>query len=194
MRSRTYATLTLIVTWACPASALQLRFRPSFMRTGTMNKWMAAAGMLFMASAACAQVYECIDAKGRKEYAQVCSAGTVKETRIKERPLGNATAIDAAPQAGAPQPKSLAEQEAEFRKRHIERQEAEAKALREREEASANQANCASARAELKFLQDGRRFARADPVTGERVYVDEDYRASAIVKAQEAVTSWCDSK
>ena len=73
--------------------------------------------VLLAAGATTAQVLECVDAKGKKEYAQTCPPGTVKETKLmKSRP-------GAAPGTAA---KSLAEREAGFRKRTKERQDAEA--------------------------------------------------------------------
>jgi hypothetical protein len=65
-----------------------------------------------LATVAAAQIYECTNAKGGKEYAQSCPPGTVKQRQVVE---GGAAGAPAA--GGAAGPKAIDQQEIEFRKR-----------------------------------------------------------------------------
>ncbi len=138
--------------------------------------------MLLAAGATAGQVLECVDAKGKKEYAQTCPPGTVKESKLMKS--------SAAANSGAAA-KSLAEREAGFRKRTMERQEADAKAEKEKANAKTAERNCTDARSQLKQLQDGQRISRIDPKTGERSFLTDQERPAEIANAQKAVASWC---
>jgi len=85
---------------------------------------------MLLAGQATAQILECVDAKGKKEYAQICPPGTVKATKL----MKGGGAASGAGTAPVPAAKSLAERDAEFRKRNLERQETEAKAEKEKAE------------------------------------------------------------
>ena len=147
-----------------------------------MKRLLIGCAAILAAGAAAGQVLECVDAKGKKEYAQICPPGTVQETKLmKSSPPGG-------PGAAA---KSQAEREAGFRKRNMERQEAEAKAEKEKADSKIAERNCNDARSQLKLLQDGLRIARTDPNTGERSYLTDDERPAEIANAQKAVASWC---
>lgn len=151
-----------------------------------MKRLLIGCAAILAAGAAAGQVLECVDAKGKKEYAQTCPPGTVKETKLMKSSAG-------ATSAGAPgtAAKSLAEREAGFRKRAMERQEADAKAEKEKAEAKIAARNCTDARAQLKQLQDGQRIARIDPNTGERSYLADAERPAEIANARKAIASWC---
>jgi len=147
-----------------------------------MKRLLMGCAALLAAGTAAGQVLECVDAKGNKEYAQTCPPGTVKETKLMKSSAG------AAPGAAA---KSLAEREAGFRKRTMERQEADAKAEKEKADAKITERNCIDARSQLRQLQDGQRIVRIDPNTGERSYLTDDERPAEIENARKAVASWC---
>lgn len=147
-----------------------------------MKRLLIGCAAILAAGAAVGQVLECVDAKGKKEYAQTCPPGTVKESKLMKSSPG------APPPAAA---KSLAEREAGFRKRTMERQEAEGKAEKEKADSKIAQRNCNDARAQLRALQDGQRIARTDPKTGERSYLTDDERPAEIANAQKTVASWC---
>ncbi len=151
-----------------------------------MKRLLIGCAAILAAGAAAGQVLECVDAKGKKEYAQICPPGTVKETRLMKSSPGAAGAG-----ASGAAAKSLAEREAGFRKRTMERQEAAAKAEKEKAESKVTERNCTDARAQLKQLQDGQRIARIDPNTGERSYLSDQERPAEIANAQKAVDSWC---
>lgn len=148
-----------------------------------MKRLLIGCAAILAAGAAAGQVLECVDAKGKKEYAQTCPPGTVKENKMMKSSAGGG-----APGAAA---KSLAEREAGFRKRTMERQEADAKAAKEQAESKIAGRNCTDARAQLKQLQDGQRIARTDPNTGERSFLTDAERPSEIANARKAVASWC---
>ncbi len=146
-----------------------------------MKRLLIGCAAVLAAGAAAGQVLECVDAKGKKEYAQTCPPGTVKETKLMKSSAG----------ASGTAAKSLAEREAGFRKRTMERQEADAKAEKEKAETKIAERNCTDARAQLKQLQDGQRIARIDPNTGERSYLTDAERPAEIANARKAVAGWC---
>ena len=151
-----------------------------------MKRLFIGCAAVLAAGAATGQVLECVDAKGKKEYAQTCPPGTVKETKLMKSSAGAASAG-----ASGTAAKSLAEREAGFRKRARKRQEADAKAEKEKAEAKIAERNCTDARAQLKQLQDGQRIARIDPNSGERSYLTDAERPAEIANARKAIASWC---
>ena len=153
-----------------------------------MKRLLTGCAALLWAGAAAGQILECVDAKGNKEYAQTCPPGTVKETKLMKSGGG-------APSAGtAPAGKSLVERDTEFKKRSLERQEAEAKAAKEKTESQEADRNCNDARSQLGALQGGQRITRTDPKTGERTFLEDADRPAEIANAQKAVDSWCKKK
>jgi len=144
--------------------------------------------LMLLAGAAAGQIMECVDAKGNKEYAQTCPPGTVKETKLMKSGAG---AASSGAGSAAPAGKSLAEREAEFKKRNLERQEAEAKAAKQQAESKDSERACNDARAQLRSLQEGQRIARVDPNTGERSFLEDKDRPGEIANAQKAVDNWC---
>lgn len=153
-----------------------------------MKRLLTGCVAMLVAGAAAGQILECVDAKGSKEYAQTCPPGTVKETKLMKGSTGASS-----PRTGTPAPaaKSLAERDAEFRKRNMERQEAEAKGEKAKAESRDAERYCNNSRAHLKALQEGHRIARVDPNTGDRSFLSDENRAAEIANAQKAVDSWC---
>jgi hypothetical protein len=141
-----------------------------------------AAALLTVAAAAQAQVFECIDARGAREFAQICPAGTVRQRQLSRGDEPPAAASDA---------KSTAQQDAEFRKRLQERQDAEAKAAETRGKSEEAERNCTQARTQLKALLEGQRMIRVDPDTGERSNLGDDERAADAARQQKLVEQWC---
>jgi hypothetical protein len=154
-----------------------------------MMRFILACTALLAGNLASAQIFECTDANGNKEFAQVCPPGTAQQKQIGDA----ATPSSAAPASNAPPTKSLAEQEAEFRKRALEKKEAEAKAAKDQEDAKTAESNCADARAQLQALQNGDRMSKPGP-NGERTYLEDADRPAEIEKAQKSVDSWCNKK
>ncbi len=153
-----------------------------------MKRLMTAIAVLLIAPGAFGQIVECIDAKGAKTLAQFCPPGTVKE--IKRGGGATGAGGSAAPAAGTA-PKSVAEQDTAFKKRSLERQEAEAKGEKERNESKNAERNCNDARAQLKQLQEGMRIPKIDPNSGERSYLEDKDRPGEIANAQKSADNWC---
>jgi hypothetical protein len=142
-----------------------------------------------VANAASAQVFECVDAKGAREYAQFCRPGTVQQRQIlKESESGAGASRDA-----RSAPKSLEVQDVEYRKRLLERQEAETKAAQDKQQAEEAESQCAAARNQIKALEDGQRMTRIDPESGERLNFGDDERAMEIERQRQAMAAWCKS-
>jgi hypothetical protein len=156
-----------------------------------MRQILTGCVLLLAAGAAAGQVMECVDAKGNKSVAQFCPPGTVKENKLMK---GGAGPGPAAGSGTAAPGKTLSERDAEFKKRNLDRQDAETKAAKEKSEARDTERNCLDARAQLRALQDGQRISRTDPKTGERIVVDDNDRPTEIANAQRSVDQWCNKK
>ena len=85
----------------------------------------------------------------------------------------------------------VTEQDAAFKKRAAERQEADTKAEKERGDAKTAERNCNDARAQLKQLQEGMRISKIDPTTGDRTFLEDKDRPGETANAQKSVDSWC---
>jgi hypothetical protein len=131
------------------------------------------------------QLLKCVGKDGKVEYAAQCPTGTKElQTGIKNAP--------AAPQPGtASQQKSLAERDAEFRKRQLEGTEARQKEEAKATEKAAQSEDCERARTYVKSLQEGQRIAQVDPKTGERIFLDDANRPAEIARAQKVADSNC---
>ena len=134
-------------------------------------------------TAAPAQIFECINARGAREFAQVCPAGTVRQRQLSR------SDEPATPAAG--DGKSAAQLDVEFRKRQQERLEAEAKAAESRGKVEEAERNCTQARTQLKGLLEGQRIQRVDPDTGERSFLGDEERAAEAERQRQLVAQWC---
>lgn len=141
----------------------------------------ACAAVLSMVTPAGAQIYECTDASGAREYAQVCAASTVRQRQLR--------ADD--PPAGATDTKTVPQLDAEFRKRQGERREADEKAIDERNKREEAQRNCMAARGQLKALLEGQRMQRTDPDSGARINLGDDERAADAERQKTLIAQWC---
>jgi hypothetical protein len=156
-----------------------------------MRRMLTGCVLMLVAGAVAGQVMECIDAKGNKTIAQFCPPGTVKENKLMK---GGASAGPAGGSSTATPAKSLAERDAEFKKRALERQDAEKKSEKEQSDAKDTERACLDARAQLRALQEGQRISRADPKTGERIVLEDKDRPGEIAAAQKAADQWCNKK
>jgi hypothetical protein len=131
------------------------------------------------------QLLKCIGAGGKVEYATQCPAGTKEQaTGIKNAPGGPTTST-------ASKPKSLAEQEADFKKRRSDQVEAQGKEQKETAEKAQRQRACDDAKNYLAGLESGARIARTDPKTGERVFLEDAARAREANVARQSVQANC---
>lgn len=142
--------------------------------------------VLLLSATAHGQMLKCTGKDGKIEYAAQCPPGTKQEaTGIKSTPSPTPAASSAAPQ------KSLAEQNAEFKKRATEKQEAQAKEEKKAAQDTQRERACQDAQAYLKNLQAGNRIAKIDPKTGERVYLEDAGYATETASAQRSVDANC---
>jgi hypothetical protein len=160
---------------------------PSFVhacKRSTKPLATAIAGLVVLLAApmAAAQVHKCLDKSGKVvEYAAECPPGT----RAEETGIRNAPASPPSSQ------KSLAERDAEFRKRQLEQKEAAENSAKKSAEVQARKEACESSQAYLKNLQAGQRIRKTDPRTGETSFLaDADY-PKEIASAQKAVAANC---
>ena len=116
--------------------------------------------VLLIAFDADAQMYKCVDERGKIQYTDKPQAGCT-EAPIKPSP----------PLSGAVRPRQqdLGADEAGFKRRQLER---EAKDAGERR---ALEQRCARLQQEQRYLSSGRRISRLDS-KGERVYMDDAAR------------------
>lgn len=141
--------------------------------------------ILLLPTAAHAQLLKCTSKDGKVEYASQCPPGTrAQDTGIKSAPA-------AAPSGSAGPQKSIAERDAEFRKRQMEKQEAEAKQAKKGAFEAQQQRACDDARAYLKSLEDRNRVVRTDPKTGERIYLEEADYVSEVAAARRSIQENC---
>jgi hypothetical protein len=176
--------------------------------------WLIA-GLLAFALPSDAALYKWVDAEGNVHYSDQpppAGAGEAKTMeaprapragRTKSAPNADAGSGEAAGQAGAREaaapagqavkpgtPKSIAEQEMEFRKRRLEAAEAEAKAQKDAQEAAEKKRSCEQAQRRVAAFERGGRITRYD-ASGEQVFLNDDEIGRELVDARRAADSWC---
>jgi hypothetical protein len=132
---------------------------------------LAAILLVAIAAPAQAQMYKCTNERGVVQYTDKPSAGC-KEVDIRPSP----------PISGALQSPSedFARQEAEFRKRQIDREASEL------EERKSQLDRCARMRRELALLNTSRRVVRIDE-RGEREFMDDSVRDQKVADLQREI-------
>jgi hypothetical protein len=161
-------------------------------------KTISALLMLVFAAAAHGQINKCVDKSGKViSYGNECPAGTTAaDTGIRPTP-GSGAPGSGAPASSTKAPaapnakKSLAEQNADFKKREADRQELLAQEQKKAGEDALRIRACEDSRAYLKSLQAGNRITRTDPKTGERIVLEDAGYPKEIAAAQQSVTANC---
>lgn len=152
-------------------------------------KFIIAMVMMMAPLAVHAQMLKCISKDGKVEYAAQCPTGTKEQqTGIKSTPAAPVASDKASDKS---KPKSMAEQETDFKKRQVEQAEAEGKQQKEAAEAAQRKRACEEARSYLAGLESGARITRNDPKTGERVFLEDAARAQEVQRAQQSVQANC---
>jgi len=132
------------------------------------------------------QLLKCVGKDGKVEYATQCPAGTKEQmTGIKSAPSGPSST------GAASKPKSLAEQDADFKKRRSEQSDTQAKQEKEAAEKGQRQRACDDARNYLVALESGQRVTRTDPKTGERIFLEDAARTQEMNVARQSVQNNC---
>jgi len=108
------------------------------------------------------------------------------------RVVAPAAPVPQPPQASRPgnAPKTLAEQDADFRKRQADQQKAEEKQAQDEAQEAQRTEACNQARNYLNTLQSGARLMRPD-ANGERNFLDDEQRSAEIQKTQENIEKNC---
>jgi hypothetical protein len=146
-----------------------------------------------LAGAVLAQQYRWVDKDGRVQYGDSPPPG-VKATRLGGAPAPAAPAAPAAAgsdaKTGAKAPPTPAEQDAAYRKRQQDAQKESEKSAQADRDKAQNKENCARSQEYLRSLEAGMRIAITDR-SGERVYLDDEQRASETAKARQMVQQSC---
>ncbi|MDR3352932.1 MAG: DUF4124 domain-containing protein [Zoogloeaceae bacterium] len=133
-----------------------------------------------------AEVYKWKDGKGNTVISDTPQPGSGQPLP----PTGDAGAPTAVPAAGANQPKSLADQELEFRKRLQEKQAAESKAEKEKLAATEKRERCERAKKAQATLQSSRSLRTLDG-DGTRIRYDAAQRQKELESARRIVEQSC---
>lgn len=180
------------------------------LRKSPYRVWTPLAVAAFVAVASCpaAAQWAWKDDNGRTVYSDRPPPASVNTDRIVRQPPNKQTVLppsvsgaDSAPRptadakatapAAAPAaPKSLAEQEMEFRKRQQERADAEKKAQDEQTKLAAKAADCERAKGYLRAVEGGERITRTD-AAGNREYLDDAQRAAEAERTRKLVQATC---
>ena len=145
-----------------------------------MRRAFLLAGLVLAGAVQAAPVYKCVDAKGVTQYSEKPVPGC-RGTEVDIQPLP--------PPSGAerPEARDLAEQERGFRRRQIEREEAEKKAAAEMQQRAKR---CQQVQSELARYTNSRRVVQTD-AKGERSFMPDDERDRRIASLQADVAKNC---
>ncbi len=139
--------------------------------------------LLLASACASAQVYECIDANGKKSYAQECPANTAKAKEMHPDVINPGTPVSS--------PAKLKALEDAYAKQRAAASAKAAEQDQKAEDAHANAQTCADAKARLEALQSGKQTKRVDPLTGDHVPYDDATRQSQIASLNQEIADNC---
>jgi hypothetical protein len=145
------------------------------------------AGALLLCAGLAQAQYAWINANGNREYSDRPPPPSTPRSKILKAPHGSPLLLEAdaalADEARQPEkkkgPPTLAERDADFRKRQKERGEQEQKSGEEAQRKQAVAENCASARQYKAQLESGIRIADTT-AQGERAYISDEERAKRL--------------
>lgn len=147
-------------------------------RTHFPQLLVSALALFTLAGSASAQ-HVWLDEKGVKQYSDMPPPPSVPASRILSRPGSQAPAPQAEVKADASTPRSpemtLAERDADFRKRRAEQEEKEKKAAAEAKLAAEKAKSCERARNHYQTLASGQRVVRADQ-NGKQSFLSDEQR------------------
>ena len=148
---------------------------------------VASAAALFLANPAFA-ICKWKDANGRTQYADQPPPGVQCNESIKVQPP--AAASSSRNEGAAAAPLNPQEKEMEFRKRRLEREEADKKFELDRALTEAKKTNCENARNRFNGLQGGGRVVRFD-ANGQRFFLSDEEVEVEIAQARKQVDQYC---
>lgn len=130
------------------------------------------------------QAYKWRDASGRIQYSDTPPPPGAKDVQQLRKPP---TTPGSAPAASG---SSYTEQDAAFRKRLADKQEADAKSAKAAEDEKIRVRNCEQARGQLAAIDTGQRMVQLN-AKGERIALDDAERAQARADTLKAIETWC---
>lgn len=147
---------------------------------------ITALALVLLATATMAgEIYTWKDAGGKVHYSDSPPPG------VDARKMSVGTSSVAPEGSAADQRRSLAEKDADFRKRKAEAEKALAKADKDKAQAEQRAKGCQNARNQLRALEEsGQRVFRYND-KGERSYLDDKEREAASQDARKAVQDLC---
>ncbi|CUI03387.1 DUF4124 domain-containing protein [Massilia antarctica] len=159
---------------------------------------LAGGALMLFATVASAQ-YVWVDANGTKQFSDRPPPPGVPAKNILKSPSSAAVAprVDSVP-APASQPMSaddkvppsLADREADYRKRTKAKEDEQKKTTAEATRKANNKIACESARTYKRNLEQGTRVSSTDK-NGERTFMDDSKRASEIARANKTISDGC---
>jgi Domain of unknown function (DUF4124) len=154
-----------------------------------------AAAAVVAAPSLAQQLYKYTGPDGKVQYSDRPPTGGGKAEKITGRasavsPPTTAAAAAGSDAAKADTPKSLSEQDQDFRKRRLEAQEKANKDAKLAEEKRAQDASCAAARRQLSGLQSGARVARINE-QGEREFLEDSGIQQETQRLQREIEAGC---
>ena len=147
---------------------------------------VASAAALFLANPAFA-ICKWKNASGRTQYSDQPPPGVQCIESIKVQPPSPASSHN---DGSAATPLNPQEKEMEFRKRRLEREEADKKYELDRALAEAKKTNCENARNRYNGLQGGGRVVRFD-ANGQRFFLSDEEVEAEIAQARKQVDQYC---
>ena len=136
---------------------------------------LAAAALLALLPSANAQMYKCVDARGVTFYSDKPQPGC-KGDKVDIQPIPSLSGQVASP----PAPSSTAQQDADFKRRQMERERQDSF------EKSAQAERCQRVRQEIAWLSAGTRVSRITD-SGERIYMDDAARDARLSQLRQQV-------
>ncbi|HEX4326096.1 MAG TPA: DUF4124 domain-containing protein [Burkholderiales bacterium] len=160
---------------------------------------IGAVGLMLACGSAQAQLYHYKDATGHMVYSDnppppgTPAADILKSPKLKQSAPAPATAATADgkddkskdKKAG---PQSVADREADYKKRQAEAAKKGAADAQKAQQAQDTQARCAALQANLAAMQSGQRIRKFDP-NGNPYFVDDAERGADVAKAQQDMSA-----
>jgi|SRR5215468_9711498 len=151
----------------------------------------AGLALLLLAIPGWADTYKWIDENGKVHYSdQPPPASVQKSETIKQPKAVHAPVPVPVPGAPTAAPKSVNDQEMEFRKRRLQQAEVEAKAQKDAQAADEKKRNCQRATEQVQAYERGGRITRYGP-NGEQQFLTDQEVQTELVNARKAADSWC---
>jgi hypothetical protein len=143
-----------------------------------------------------AEMYKWTDENGKVHYTdQPPPAAARKSETIKAPKIPHATVPAPGDAGGKPPPaatgpKSVSDQEMEFRKRKLQQAENEAKAQKDAQAAEEKKRNCQRAQGQVAAYERGGRIGRYGP-NGEQVFLTDQEIQAELANVRKSADSWC---